>query len=1161
MKFGSNIRFKVLMVIFGALLLMRAGFVFAGDSPDMIGIRVLPNQDHYSADVWYGKQKFSGSPQEILIDGYRGVRDGNTVYVNAATISGICMNAGANRCSSNSDCGNDACSRDYFETKIFIISMSAGFDKQTSDIFGQILKNWHFNTNLNEPDKCSSNGSACFIDADCEVGYCLSKKAQATRDTVRLADIVEVKAALDNYKASTGKYPVIKSGSYLPNVSMSAWPSWQTVFAKMLGSNLPLDPVNKIGACPGFDSDTCYNSATKKFATNYSYASRLLPVGSKLYAYSVNDVGTAMNFCGAFESNYANLASVNCFEKSFNHPPVIVTTQFIGSAKKEFSGFATGYDSDGDYLNWTIDLVNPVNSSDWINAQNLWQWDDGASNFRIVNMLAPNLKQFHAKRAGRAKLVNIDKVRITLSDGHGGTTSKEVDVVINPVPMTATNPTSEILIGQTVQMDIAATDSSNEPLSNFIFNGATLVRGLSTTTVSEADLLAMGVNFQPNNLKLNVVWTSEQKTGDYKIIALFTDVYTARTITGSFNLSIKNHPPVFNATNFAKITFGNNTIQNCDLAQAVCNFSIDNLEPAKMNVLATDNDANHTVRYRFKTAVPAGLLIDPITGAIKGFEALNARGLSAATTSFTVEAFDQYCNNSFPDECSVSHDFKVVVMPYCSINETATTLKGADRAVYPKLNNEIAYQAVDNLKNCSVAKAVADLTLNGDARSKSIVVVSDLSDSMKNGTPLISSPRAIDQLKVALGGANGLIDRLLDIATHLPNPYTLTLGTVAFNAVVTDYTNLTNILTAGTSDYIKNHIASYSENYQTNTLSALNKAEGLLLQEAVAPKKDRVVVLISDGMPVVGVSHVIYNHGCYRYEGCNQCGSPPNCTTYGAQTCPTGQGACYCSCNSLTPTYANPNCSYWTTCGWEGCYYPTCVSNGSCAGRCNCTDNCGYTTPPCSSKNTKPAINFYSELLSYFDAHKTLANVIQTQCVADHCADYDSCPTTCSTGNPASYCGYALDCAESYDSNCSLESNTSAQAAYLKNTIGAKLYSVYFDTLHNGSGRQEMANWSSDNGNTSLGKYFFEGTNITGMLDSVLRDILIKPRNITINNVPVVDPLPYAIINTIQDAALTSTQMCMPGFNGFNIQYSSEGVASVSISNLKYEYCPLRLHP
>src|SRR3990167_10127991 len=71
------------------MLIITGGQVAAAPSPDAIAIRVMPNLGHLSPLKWYGENiKLQGSPQVLTVDGYEAVRDGRTVYVNAANISG-----------------------------------------------------------------------------------------------------------------------------------------------------------------------------------------------------------------------------------------------------------------------------------------------------------------------------------------------------------------------------------------------------------------------------------------------------------------------------------------------------------------------------------------------------------------------------------------------------------------------------------------------------------------------------------------------------------------------------------------------------------------------------------------------------------------------------------------------------------------------------------------------------------------------------------------------------------------------------------------------------------------------------------------------------------------------------------------------------------------
>ena len=70
-----------------------------------------------------------GSPQALLVDGYEAIRDGRTVYVNAANIDP---------------------NTKLIYTNIYLISYNQDSAAQTVDILGQIITHWKFNSNLNE---------------------------------------------------------------------------------------------------------------------------------------------------------------------------------------------------------------------------------------------------------------------------------------------------------------------------------------------------------------------------------------------------------------------------------------------------------------------------------------------------------------------------------------------------------------------------------------------------------------------------------------------------------------------------------------------------------------------------------------------------------------------------------------------------------------------------------------------------------------------------------------------------------------------------------------------------------------------------------------------------------------------------------------------------
>ncbi|MEA1962683.1 MAG: hypothetical protein U9M94_00415, partial [Patescibacteria group bacterium] len=74
----QSIKFAAALIFIGIFLFCLNNFnlkiLFTAQtqaqvSSDVIAIRVIPNQEHYSALRWYKKQGFSGSPQSLIVDG------------------------------------------------------------------------------------------------------------------------------------------------------------------------------------------------------------------------------------------------------------------------------------------------------------------------------------------------------------------------------------------------------------------------------------------------------------------------------------------------------------------------------------------------------------------------------------------------------------------------------------------------------------------------------------------------------------------------------------------------------------------------------------------------------------------------------------------------------------------------------------------------------------------------------------------------------------------------------------------------------------------------------------------------------------------------------------------------------------------------------------
>ncbi len=330
-------------------------------SRDAIGLRVVPNPEHRSPLDWYNKNiKIKGSPQSLIVDGYEAVRDGRTVYVNAANVARV------NRCEGSGDlcelgkrCATGPCvASDVPElyTNIYIISYNQNPETATTDIFGQLLQFWKFNADIKncaddathfctQDSECgaadapggqdgggicqptgwcsATNTKTCLLDSDCPQNeFCKNKKSAVIRDVRRLADLRLMKDKLENYDRVQLSYPILAQGTYLAGRTISTWESWSTTFKNALGSDIPVDPINKLSACGGrageaYNALTCWDEATKKYSASGDPLA--LPGGgataSYAYLYQYQPSGNRFRFCGTTESGFVQgkaVGSVLC---------------------------------------------------------------------------------------------------------------------------------------------------------------------------------------------------------------------------------------------------------------------------------------------------------------------------------------------------------------------------------------------------------------------------------------------------------------------------------------------------------------------------------------------------------------------------------------------------------------------------------------------------------------------------------------------------------------------------------------------------------------------------------------------------------------------------------------------------------------------------------
>jgi len=374
------------------LLIHDSKEVNAQSSVDGIAVRVMPNPNSVSPTRWYLENiKNQGSPSQLIVDGYQAVRDGRSVYVSAANIDSgtpetlVCsVNKAAQECNGKvwgEECTHSGSVGECIPSlyiNIYILSYTQALpdgegNSNTQDIFGQLLNNWTFNVNIldqkgygdcRKVEDNSETGYSCFVDLHCgnDNGiYCDSGKAGIVRDVRRLANIRDIEMYLNNYYQAVGEYPKLDAGTYLPNKSISAWPSWQDTLGMDLGISLPVDPLNKLRGCPaGYNPDTCWNDNTQTFAGNVPAN----PMGN-VYQYISQNEGKNYQLCAVMETDYVSGFEGACAgtingsgvqtTHSDNRPPIILVKENITlNIGESLSEYVTAYDPDGVISEWAV---------------------------------------------------------------------------------------------------------------------------------------------------------------------------------------------------------------------------------------------------------------------------------------------------------------------------------------------------------------------------------------------------------------------------------------------------------------------------------------------------------------------------------------------------------------------------------------------------------------------------------------------------------------------------------------------------------------------------------------------------------------------------------------------------------------------------------------
>lgn len=1139
------------------VLLFSFKLVSANESEAFV-FRIIPNEGRLSVSNWYKQQSISGSPQNLYIDGYEAIRNGRTVYVNVANVV------------KNSDGTKN------IYTNIFIISYTQDYSSGSLDVFGQLLKNLKFNTNIDERGSCSVNEKEkCLIDSDCSLGqYCKSEKAKVIRDVRRLENLTEIQVKLNEYRSNQGFYPKLENGSYMKNISLSVWPSWEKTLSSDISLNLPEDPINKIGDCPGFDPITCWSEENKTFASNIN--NYLLPKDSLVYFYSTNDNGSNVKVCAQLENNYSNI-NVNCFDGNvYNSRPEIKAVNLSVKPKSEFWGGVMISDNDGDKLTLRAELESPKDATAWLGGG--WKFVDGR-NLQVISGNNDNHKTLYAPLSGLyPKEDNYYKIKLTVDDGRGA--SNSIYSAIYPIEIGLgeaylNDLTGNGLIDKEETISMTGFDASGQEINKIYFESASY----NDQNISLSELNKMG--FYLDGKSLTKKKSSSQKTGIYKINVYAIVTESGKRVKASISYRVYNNPPILESI---QAKFINNTSQFCYKASG-CSFAIDSGENASIEIRSKESDG-HGVSYTLLDNYGGKLIINSSAGVIYGFNKFISSNGEAQNLTVKVLSKDFYCNLSQPEECSQEISFNVLIQPVCSADKESSQEKITIPGPFTVTKDNSYFETGATIENCSqVISGRFDLEIIGGTEEvnndQEIIIIADTSLSMKTNVNVNGSNMpAVTHLNNTLVGTDGVLQQLLKIAEERKGSSVMKVGIIAYNGKVASQPliPLNNINIDKLVSFVTYN---FSIREETDTLSALNKAEELFTKEGSNPDKtDRIIILMSDGAPLVK-RYYMSNCRCIPKE-CSCWADPwPNCRDYWEIEQTKDQ---------IDSEKRGENASvYWNSCGTLH-YYCACQEDVHEVGvgcpdryadgaktcnygqyldtQCNVCrpmtcdywgvwPNCGFPGTGRLEKNWQNIIKDTFSLLpaqaitNRSSCQDSGCDIYEIKRKTDNEAYASFIPGSCDTSshNPLGW--------KSEENNCSIKNDVSTQATFLKNS-GIQLYTVYYNTNDDKKPISDMCSWSSNNGiNCDKNEYAFSGQDIKKMADNVVNNIKnYKPKNISINGLNITDPNPDKILSKINNFTFSSGFFC--GAIRPKVNFVSTG--TIKMSNLTLNYCPKKLH-
>ncbi|MCB9798953.1 hypothetical protein H6758_04480 [Candidatus Nomurabacteria bacterium] len=242
---------------------LKQYIMFSDINDDAIAVEVYPNPLRATASQWYTSVYNNLNDfRPVNIAGFDAISNDDQYYINALNID----------------------SQGEVRNYIYHFAINENAQSNSREAFKKLVESLEFNINLSDFGYCSIpeeqledgrtlldspkmvDGIQCATDFDCRdasgtplegtSGVCANAKTKLFRDWDRLANLATVQEAIADNFASTGQFPELAGGTFIPRYTNSRLGSWNERFSEELGdANLVDDPINEWAICGHCNND------------------------------------------------------------------------------------------------------------------------------------------------------------------------------------------------------------------------------------------------------------------------------------------------------------------------------------------------------------------------------------------------------------------------------------------------------------------------------------------------------------------------------------------------------------------------------------------------------------------------------------------------------------------------------------------------------------------------------------------------------------------------------------------------------------------------------------------------------------------------------------------------------------------------------------------